>query len=101
MLKSDEFYIFLSGDFGKKCKHTELTLNFIHKQHFSQKKKHFPFIILKQQHREPAKIHPSIIKIKQKFNLSKKIFFHCVSEATVRKVLKKCPRINLQVYRFQ
>ena len=38
MLKSDEFYIFLSGDFGKKCKHRELTLNFIHKQHFSQKK---------------------------------------------------------------
>ena len=42
MLKSDEFYIFLSGDFGKKCKHTELTLNFIHKQHFSQKKNIFP-----------------------------------------------------------
>ena len=27
--------IFLSGDFGEKCKHTELALNFIQKQYFS------------------------------------------------------------------
>ena len=32
--------------------------------------------------------HPSIIKIKHKFNLNKKSSFQCVSEATVRKVVK-------------
>ena len=32
--------------------------------------------------------HPSIIKIKQKFKLHKKLSFQCVSEATVRKVVK-------------
>ena len=35
--------------------------------------------------------HPSIIKIKHKFNLNKKFSFQCVSEATVRKVMKNWP----------
>ena len=35
--------------------------------------------------------HPSIIKIKHKFKLNKKFFFQCVSEATVRKVVKSLP----------
>ena len=35
--------------------------------------------------------HPSIIKIKHKFKLNKKFSFQCVSEATVRKVVKKLP----------
>ena len=35
--------------------------------------------------------HPSIIKIKQKFKLNKKVSIHCVSEATVRKVAKSFP----------
>ena len=35
--------------------------------------------------------HPSIIKIKHKFNLNKKFSFQCVSEATVRKVIKSLP----------
>ena len=34
-LKRNEFLYFLSEDFGGKCKHTELALNFIQKQHFS------------------------------------------------------------------
>ena len=33
--------------------------------------------------------HPSNIKIKQKFKLNKKFSFQCVSEATVRKFVKK------------
>ena len=37
--------IFLSEGFGEKCKHTEVALNFIQKQYFSEKT-HFPFIIL-------------------------------------------------------
>ena len=32
--------------------------------------------------------HPSIIKIKHKFKLNKKFSFQCVSEDTVRKVMK-------------
>ena len=32
--------------------------------------------------------YPIIIKIKQKFKLNKTFFFQCVSEATVRKVVK-------------
>ena len=35
--------------------------------------------------------HPSIIKIKHKFKLSKKLSFRCVSEASVRKVVKSLP----------
>ena len=35
--------------------------------------------------------HPSIIKIKHKFKLNKKFSFQCVSEATVRKVVKSLP----------
>ena len=35
--------------------------------------------------------HPSIIKIKHKFKLNKKLSFQCVSEATVRKVVKSLP----------
>ena len=35
--------------------------------------------------------HPSIIKIKCKFKLNKKFSFQCVSEATVRKVVKSLP----------
>ena len=35
--------------------------------------------------------HPSIIKIKHKFQLNKKFSFHCVSKATVRKVVKSLP----------
>ena len=35
--------------------------------------------------------HPSIIKIKHKFKLNKKLSFHCVSKATVRKVVKSLP----------
>ena len=34
--------IFLSEGFGEKCKHTEVALNFIQKQYFSQKKTIFP-----------------------------------------------------------
>ena len=42
------FYGFLLGKgFREKCKCTELALNFIQKQEFSPKKKHFPFIIVK------------------------------------------------------
>ena len=35
--------------------------------------------------------HPSIIKIKHKFKLNKKFCFQCVSEATVRNVVKSLP----------
>ena len=35
--------------------------------------------------------HPSIIKVKHKFKLNKKFSFQCVSEATVRKVVKSLP----------
>ena len=35
--------------------------------------------------------HPSIIKIKYKFKLNKKLSFQCLSEATVRKVVKNLP----------
>ena len=35
--------------------------------------------------------HPSIIKIQHKFKLNKKFSFQCVSEATVRKVVKSFP----------
>ena len=35
--------------------------------------------------------HPSIIKINHKFKLNKKFSFYCVSEATVRKVVKSLP----------
>ena len=35
--------------------------------------------------------HPSTIKIKHKFKLNKKSSFQCVSEATVRKVVKSFP----------
>ena len=35
--------------------------------------------------------HPSIIKIKHKFKLNKKFSFQCVSEATIRKVVKSLP----------
>ena len=35
--------------------------------------------------------HPNIIKIKHKFKLNKKFSFQCVSEATVRKVVKCLP----------
>ena len=35
--------------------------------------------------------HPSIIKINLKFKLDKKFSFQCVSEATVRKVVKSLP----------
>ena len=35
--------------------------------------------------------HLSIIEIKQKYKLNKKFFFQCVSEATVRKVVKNLP----------
>ena len=35
--------------------------------------------------------HPSIIKIKHKFKLKKKFSFQCVSEATVKKVVKSLP----------
>ena len=35
--------------------------------------------------------HPSIIKIKHKFKLNKKFSFQCVSETTVRKVVKSLP----------
>ena len=35
--------------------------------------------------------NPSIIKIKHKFKLNKKFSFQCVSEATVRKVVKSLP----------
>ena len=35
--------------------------------------------------------HPSIIKIKYKFKLNKNFSFQCVSEATVRKVVKSLP----------
>ena len=35
--------------------------------------------------------HPSIIKIKQKFKLNKKLSFQCVCETTVRKVVKSFP----------
>ena len=54
--RGTNFYeYFLSEGFSEKCKHTESALNFTQKQYFSQKT-HFPFIILKQQHREPSKI---------------------------------------------
>ena len=36
-------------------------------------------------------IHPSIIKIKHKFKLNKKVSFQCLSEATVKKVVKNLP----------
>ena len=35
--------------------------------------------------------HPSIIEINQKFKWNKKFSFQCVSEATVRKVVKSLP----------
>ena len=35
--------------------------------------------------------HPSIIKIKHKFKLNKKLSFQCDSEATVRKIVKSLP----------
>ena len=35
--------------------------------------------------------HPSIIQIKYKFKLNKKFSFQCISEATVRKVVKSLP----------
>ena len=35
--------------------------------------------------------HPSIIKVKHKFKLNKKLSFQCLSEATVRKVVKSLP----------
>ena len=35
--------------------------------------------------------HASVIKIKHKFKLNKKFSFQCVSEATVRKVVKSLP----------
>ena len=35
--------------------------------------------------------HPSIIKIKHKFKLNKRFSFQCVSEATLRKVVKSLP----------
>ena len=35
--------------------------------------------------------HPTIIKIKHKFQLNKKFSFQCVSKATVRKVVKSLP----------
>ena len=35
--------------------------------------------------------HPSVIKIKHKFKLNKKFSFQCISEATVRKVVKILP----------
>ena len=35
--------------------------------------------------------HPSILKIKGKFQLNKRFFFQHVSEATVRKVVKNLP----------
>ena len=46
----------LSEGFGEKFKHTELPLNFIQNQYFSYKIFHFPFITVKWQQREPAKI---------------------------------------------
>ena len=43
MLKRNEFlWFFFSKGFGAKCKHTELALNFIQKQYFSEKKDTFP-----------------------------------------------------------
>ena len=35
--------------------------------------------------------HPSVIKINHKFKLIKKFSFYCVSEATIRKVVKILP----------
>ena len=35
--------------------------------------------------------HPSIIKIKHKFKLNKNFSFQCVSETTIRKVVKSLP----------
>ena len=35
--------------------------------------------------------HPSVIKIKHKLKLNKKCSFQCVSEATVKKVVKSLP----------
>ena len=38
---------FLRKGFGKKCKHTELALNFVQKQYFSLKKTYFSVISVK------------------------------------------------------
>ena len=48
-----------------------------------------------------CKMYPSIIKIKQKFKLNKKFSFQCVSEAAVRKFVKTCSQIKLQLKKFQ
>ena len=46
MLKRNGFLrLFLSKGFGKKCKHTELALNFVQKQNLV-KKTHSPFILV-------------------------------------------------------
>ena len=45
--------IFLTEGFGEKCKQTELALNII-QNIILVEKTHFPFIIVKLQHREPA-----------------------------------------------
>ena len=39
-------------------------------------------------------IHSGIIKTKQKLQLNKKFSFQCVSEATIKKVVKNLPRVE-------
>ena len=38
MLRGTNFFFFFSKGFGAKCKQTQLALNFIQKQYFSEKK---------------------------------------------------------------
>ena len=45
--------------------------------------------------------HPSTIRIKHKFKFNKKVSFQCVSEATVRKVVKNRPSDKATAGKFQ